>query len=231
MARSIAAVASTDLAIASALAPDLVAEHIQDALDLVLLVELALPPAVVELDDLQRLDEERLAAGRGVVDDARQLRAGVGANRDDVAAIARGDDRVLEHRGVLAAGDERIEPVHQPAVRDADLAPDAAELRAGRVEHVAAGTDRAADVGFEVGKLRQVIDELGQMRESASRRPASAETRAAGCERRRACPAPAAARRAAGGRPSRRDRRARARRGRRRSSRPGTPSGDRPPRP
>ena len=49
---------------------DLVAERIEDAVDLMLLVELALTPAVVQLNDFERLDEERLTTRRGVVDDA-----------------------------------------------------------------------------------------------------------------------------------------------------------------
>ena len=116
---------------------DLVAERVEDAVDLVLLVELALAPAVVQLDDLERLDEERLTAGRRVVDDAWQLSSGVRAHRHDVAAVARGDDRVLEHRRVLAAADERVQPLHQPAVGDPHVAPDPAQFGAGGVQHVA----------------------------------------------------------------------------------------------
>ena len=53
MARSTAAVASTELEIFAGPGADLVAERIEDAVDLVLLVELSLSPAVVQLDDLR----------------------------------------------------------------------------------------------------------------------------------------------------------------------------------
>ena len=132
---------------------DLVAERIEDAVDLVLLVELALPPAVVQLDDLERLDEERLTARRRVVDDPLQLSPGVRTHRHHVAAVPCGDDRVLEHRRVLAPADERVEPLHQPAVGDSHVSPDPAQFRTGGVQDVAARANGAVDVGLEIRQL------------------------------------------------------------------------------
>ncbi len=145
---------------------DLVAERVEDAVDLVLLVELSLPPAVVQFDDLKRLDEERLAARRGVVDDALELRPGVRAHRHDIAAVPRGDDRVLQHRGVLAPADERVEPLHQPAMGDPHVAPDPAKLGAGGVQNVPAGTNGTVDVGLEIRQLGQMVGELAQVGKS-----------------------------------------------------------------
>ena len=75
---------------------DLLAQRAQDALDLALLFEDQRAPAIAHLDHGQRLDEQRGAAGRLIVDDARHLAARLGADRDDVAAGALGDHRVLD---------------------------------------------------------------------------------------------------------------------------------------
>ena len=80
------------LEISSARAPILSLSSVEDAVDLVLFVELALPPAVVQFDDFERLDEERLTACRRVVDDPLQLSPGVRTHRHHVATIPCGDN-------------------------------------------------------------------------------------------------------------------------------------------
>ena len=70
--------------------------------------DLRLAPGVAELDRDERLDEERLAAARGVVDDALDARTGLGLDRHDVATVAERDDRLLEGRAQLRP-DEGIE--------------------------------------------------------------------------------------------------------------------------
>ena len=110
-------------------ASDAGAEAAQDALDLALLFDLELAPGVAQLDDRQGLEEDGGAAGRHVVDDAGDLAAHVGLDRDDVTAVAQGDDRLLgdlrgrsARRGCAGAGGQAV-------VGDADLA---AEVGAGR---------------------------------------------------------------------------------------------------
>ena len=71
----------------------------------------------------------------------------------DVAAVPSRDDRVLQHRRVLAPADERVEPLHQPAVGDPHIAPDFAELGAGGVQDVAPRSNGPVDVGLEIRQL------------------------------------------------------------------------------
>ena len=85
------------------------AETAQDALDLALLFDLQLTPGVRKVDDGERLDEQRGAAGGDVVDDAADLAAEVGLDRHDVAAVAQGDDRLPGRRGGRSARRETPE--------------------------------------------------------------------------------------------------------------------------
>jgi hypothetical protein len=43
-----------------------------------------------------------------------------------------------------------------------DVSSDTAELRAGSVEDIPPGADRAIDIGFEIWQLGKMIDELKQ---------------------------------------------------------------------
>ena len=63
-------------------------EFEEDALDFALLLELQLADLVFQLHHLQRFDEDRLAAGRFVVDKARQALLGGSRHRNQRAAIA-----------------------------------------------------------------------------------------------------------------------------------------------
>ena len=109
---------------------------VEDPVDLLLGRDLGLAPGVAELDGDERLDEQRRAAARRVVDDALDLRPGLGLDRDDVAAVAEGDDRVLERAAELRA-DERVEPAAEPVVGDPDGRPQPAEPGRGGVEQLA----------------------------------------------------------------------------------------------
>ena len=68
-----------------------VGQDAQDALDLLMLLELALPPIVGHVDGGERLQEQRGAALRLVVDDAADVVAVVGFDGDDVVARAHSD--------------------------------------------------------------------------------------------------------------------------------------------
>ena len=70
----------------------------QHAAHFVAFGELQFALGVVQLDDRQRFDEQGRAAGGLVVDDGLDLPLELGAQRDDVAPVALGDDRVLQHR-------------------------------------------------------------------------------------------------------------------------------------
>ena len=109
-----------------------------------LLGGLRLAPGVAELDGDERLDEQRLAAARRVVDDALDPAPRLGLDRDDVAAVAERDDRLLERAAELRP-DERVEPPAEPVVGDADGRPQAAEPRRRRVEQLAGRIEAAGE--------------------------------------------------------------------------------------
>ena len=111
--------------------PDDGRQLVEDPLDLGLLRDLRLAPGVAELDGHERLDEQRLAAARRVVDDALDPASGVGLDRHDVASVAEGDDGLLERTAELRA-DERVEAPLQAVVGDPDRRPEPAEARARR---------------------------------------------------------------------------------------------------
>ena len=191
---------------------------VEDPRDLLGLGDLRLAPGVAELDHDERLDEQRLAAARRVVDDALDPRAGLGLDRHDVAAVAERDDRLLERAAELRA-DERVQASPQPVVGDADRRAQAAETRRGRVEQL---PDRI-----------EAARERAAQRRAAGGAPGRGRAGAAGARRRARSPGGRSrrgSRRARGTAPARGGRRGpRARwpvrcRGRPRSRRPDAPS-------
>ena len=78
------------------LAPDQRRQLVEDPLDLLLGCHLRLAPHVAQLDGHEWLHEERLPAPGGVMDNPLDAAPGISAHRQDVAAIAERDDRILE---------------------------------------------------------------------------------------------------------------------------------------
>ena len=71
-------------------------ELAENALDLLACIRSGFGQTVVQLDDCERLDEERLPGARGVVHDSRHLRTSRGTNREHRPAAALGEKRLLE---------------------------------------------------------------------------------------------------------------------------------------
>ena len=90
---------------------------------------------------------------------------GLGLDRDDVAAVAERDDRLLERAAELRA-DERVEPAPQPVVGDADRGPQPAEARRRGVEQLAGRVEAA---GERRADRRQRVELAG---ERVEQRPA-----------------------------------------------------------
>ena len=116
-------------------------ELVEDPLDLLLLRELRLAPGVAQLDDDERLDEQRLAAAGRVVDDALDPALRLGLDRHDVAAVPERDDRLLEGAAELDRADERVQPAPQAIEGDADGRAQPAQARRGGVEQLAGGVE------------------------------------------------------------------------------------------
>ncbi len=124
-----------------------VGQRQQNPADLLGFLLLERDDVVVDLDRAERLEKQARAAARAAVDDARNRGAVLGADDQHVAAVAVGDDLLLQVlRGVLAA-QVRFERPAQPRPLLAQPIADASQLRARVVHHLAARVDLAADVG------------------------------------------------------------------------------------
>ena len=117
----------------------------QDAAFFLALGQLQLVPGVVGLDDGDWLDEECGSRGGLVVDDGAHLALELGAQWDDVAPVALGHQRVLQHGGDFGVADHALQAVHQAFVGDVHLVADAAQLVGGLVEDFTPLGDGARD--------------------------------------------------------------------------------------
>ena len=104
----------------------------QDPLDLLALGARRLGLAVRELDDVERLDEERLARVGGVVDDPGHAAAGARLDGEHGPPAAEGDEVLLQVLAQVARADELLELVADALTADTELAAELAQLR-GRV--------------------------------------------------------------------------------------------------
>ena len=125
--------------------PHRVGELGQHAKDLAFFLARGLDQLVVGLDHALGLDEERGAALGAVVHDAPQPALGLGANRQDVAAVADGDVALLKR--VLGAGrlEIALERLDEVAPEIADPLPHPAQGGAGLVAHAAVVIEAAAE--------------------------------------------------------------------------------------
>ena len=98
----------------------------QDAADLLRLLLLERDDVVVDLDGAQRLEEQARAAGRAAVHDARNRGSMLGAHDQHVAAVAIGDDLLLQILRRVRAAQVRLE--RRPQLRA--LAAQASRMRA-----------------------------------------------------------------------------------------------------
>lgn len=69
----------------------------ENAVDLVLFAPVQLADAVVQLEDVQRLDKQRAARRGGVVHDALDLALVLGLDGDDETAVADGDQPLCKY--------------------------------------------------------------------------------------------------------------------------------------
>ena len=100
--------ASTSATTASARSPTAPRELAQDPLDLLALGGGGLRLAVVEVDDVERLDEQRLARVGGVVDDAGHAAPGARLHGEHRPAAALGDEILLQVLAQAARPDELL---------------------------------------------------------------------------------------------------------------------------
>ncbi len=143
-----------------------VGEPEEDAADLVAFLLLERDDLVVDLDRAQGLEVQARAARRGAVHDAGDGGAVLGADHQDVAPVAVGDDLVLQVLRRLPAAQERLQRAAQARPLLAQPVPDDPQLRARVVGHLARLVDLPADVGDLALERRGGVDErreLGQV--------------------------------------------------------------------
>ena len=126
---------------------------------------------VVDLDRLERLEEERGAAGRRSVHKARNRMAMFRPDHHHVTAVAIGDNLVLQILGGIAAADQRIQRAPQLRPLAPQPVADSGERRAGIVHDIAARIDLAPDVGILVFERGGGISQRTEQRIAARQAP------------------------------------------------------------
>ena len=146
-----------------------VGQREQDAADLLGLLLLERDDVVVDLDRAERLEKQAGAARRGAVHDAGNAAPMLGLHDEHVAAVALGDDLVLQVlRGVLAA-QVGLERAAQPASAAGAAVPDDPQLRAGVIDDIARRVDLVARPR-RLSPLNEAIGALAAIEEREGRR-------------------------------------------------------------
>ena len=139
--------ASTVRCRSPARAPERIGEREQDAPDLFGFLLLERDDVVVDLDRAERLEEQAGAAAGAAVDDSRNRGAMLAADDEHVAAVAVGDDLLLQILRRVPAAQIGLERAPQPRALFTQPIPQAGQLRARIVDDLVRRADLAADVG------------------------------------------------------------------------------------
>jgi len=142
---------------------DLGGERGQDALDLLFLLRRPLLQVVARLHHRHRLDEQRRAACGLVVNQPGDIGAALGLDRQHIAAVALGDDGVLQILGLLAP-QKGVQLFAHPVSEEAKVTPDVVELGAGAVGDLILGQNGVEDGLLKLPVGVQVRRQLRQKR-------------------------------------------------------------------
>ena len=118
----------------------------EDAADFLLFQQLPFAHGVVLLDDLDRLDKERRAAGRLIVNDAVDLPLVLGTHGNHIAALALRDQRILQVGLNTAALHQSIQRAEQALLSLTQLLAHARQFAAGVIGNLGPVVDAAADL-------------------------------------------------------------------------------------
>ena len=126
---------------------------------------------VVDLDRAERFEEQAGAAARAAVDDAGNGRPVLAADDEDVAAVAIGDDLLLQVLRRVPAAQVRFQRAAQARPLLAQAIAQVRELRAGIVDDFAGGSDLAPDVADLVLERGRGLGDGGEQGKAAARFP------------------------------------------------------------
>ena len=143
------------------------AERAKDAFDFALLLALGLAQAIAEFDDGQRLDEQGGAGGGDVVDDGGHLAAQFGLDRDDVASVALGDQRLLGDALGDGVSEGAFELAFETLLDGADLVAGFREGGAGVVGDFASLVDGGFNLTDDGGEVGDALGDAGKLGEFA----------------------------------------------------------------
>src|SRR6185436_3198299 len=128
-----------------AMRAELVADFRKNAVDLLDFLDLQLAYAVAGFNRRRRLDEERPARSRCVLDDATHGSVCLASNRNHIAAIAHGHRHVGYTLMRLQLGHCALEKLDQLSLRSFELAANFSERPRCFVAHLSVLVDRALD--------------------------------------------------------------------------------------
>ncbi len=135
-------------------------------MDLLRLLLLQRDDVVVDVDGAERFEVETGAAGRRSMDEPGDRPAMLRAHDDDEAAIALGDDLVLQVLRRVPAAQVRLQRAAQPLPLPAQLVAQVRQRRTRIVHHLAVLTDGLAHAGVLVGEPRGASGDGSQGRQS-----------------------------------------------------------------
>jgi hypothetical protein len=143
--------------------PERVGQRQQDAADFLGFLLFERDDVVVDFDRAERLEKQTGAAGRRAVDDAGDAGAVLGLDHQDVAAVALGDDLILQVLRRVLAAQVRLERAAQPRPLLAQALADDLQLGAGVVDDLARRVDLLARVrGLVLERRRAAAGGLEQ---------------------------------------------------------------------
>jgi hypothetical protein len=135
----------------------------EDAANLFCLLLFERDDLVIDLNGLERLDEQARATRRSAMDDARYRRAVFGANHQHVAAVAIGDHLFLQILRVPSA-EKAVQRCPQSLLVLTQTVADRGQRGTGVVGHFARWLDLAANIGNLLRERRNRLDQQPQQR-------------------------------------------------------------------
>jgi hypothetical protein len=136
-------------------------QFLQNPSDLPLHLQVGHLDRIVQLDQFTRLQKHRGAAGRDVMDNARDLSPHLVLDRHDIAALALGEILFLKDFGIALGSQDGIQPAAHLLLQAGRMVREAAQLRRGGLPDVPLGIHRAINGDFELLEIEEGLKRAG----------------------------------------------------------------------